>query len=1048
MNGLTKIKPPLHDMQPVKIIVHSHDADKTPFDCHTFLSSIQVPFASYSVNKHIGEPKLKVKTKLKLKIVQNAEPNINLNAPIQNETIVINLPPKREKKREEEKREGEEGKEEEGKEEKREGEEGKEDESKGKRRLLKGVAHIAPGEYKIERLSQRFPKKKPEDAIVTVSSYYMNNRELFVNFMRALFKPYELEMKQTDKPKITCETMKKTANTPFSLLSHQKIVRDYLNLYTPYRGCLLYHGLGSGKTCTSVAVAEGMKSVKRIIIMTPASLQPNYREQLKECGDPMYKRNQYWEWISIVDKPDTLDTLSTVLDLPREFIVGLGGAFLINATKESNYTALTPDQQKTLEVQLDSMIQQKYTFINYNGLRQPKLSEMTNGFTRNIFDDAVIIIDEAHNLVSRIVNKLRAEPKIRGKKTDEEKGEEGKAEGEGEDESIFGNETPLAMSVKIYQMLLRAKNARIIMLSGTPVINYPNEFAILYNIIRGYIPTWKFKLHTRTQTKIDTAWFRLKLKDEMMHDYLDYSPGSETLTVTQNPFGFSNKRTAVKYQGVYYNENNRVSNEQFEKQMKQKLADLGVTVVHTDKTNYKALPDTLDAFVDMFMDPVSHKLKNTPILLRRILGLSSYFKSAEESLLPRYTKTLGTDYHILRIPMSDAQFEQYETIRVDERKKEKNAKTKTAVAVNKDTFEDKPTTYRIFSRLACNFFIPDRPIPDMKKAAAKFDEEGEAEPEGDAVMEADAGNDYAERLNLAMANIREHPDQFLTESALRTYSPKFLSILNNIQEHPGLHLIYSQFRTAEGIGLLSSVLDANGFAQFVIKKSAPNKWTIITQDTDIGKPMYVLYTGTESAEEKEIVRRIYNGEWEKVPSNIADELTKRAPNNRMGEIIKVFMITSSGSEGINLLNTRWVHIVDPYWHPVRTEQVIGRARRICSHADLPEELRTVNVFVYLMVFSESQLKSDTAISLKQNDLSKGVPHVPITSDQYLFEISEIKAGINAQFTEIIQESAFDCFVYGDKCFQFSEPGDDTFSYVPDIAMQPMEKQRAQKAIRP
>ena len=56
----------------------------------------------------------------------------------------------------------------------------------------------------------------------------------------------------------------------------------------------------------------------------------------------------------------------------------------------------------------------------------------------------------------------------------------------------------------------------------------------------------------------------------------------------------------------------------------------------------------------------------------------------------------------------------------------------------------------------------------------------------------------------------------------------------------------------------------------------------------------------------------------------------------MGEIIKVLMITSSGSEGINLRNTRYVHIMEPYWHPVRMEQVIGRARRICRHKDLPE----------------------------------------------------------------------------------------------------------------
>ena len=60
------------------------------------------------------------------------------------------------------------------------------------------------------------------------------------------------------------------------------------------------------------------------------------------------------------------------------------------------------------------------------------------------------------------------------------------------------------------------------------------------------------------------------------------------------------------------------------------------------------------------------------------------------------------------------------------------------------------------------------------------------------------------------------------------------------------------------------------------------------------------------------------------------------------------MITASGAEGISLMSTKYVHIVEPYWHPVRTQQVIGRARRICSHEDLPEELRTVNVFFYLM----------------------------------------------------------------------------------------------------
>ena len=77
--------------------------------------------------------------------------------------------------------------------------------------------------------------------------------------------------------------------------------------------------------------------------------------------------------------------------------------------------------------------------------------------------------------------------------------------------------------------------------------------------------------------------------------------------------------------------------------------------------------------------------------------------------------------------------------------------------------------------------------------------------------------------------------------------------------------------------------------------------------------------------------------------------------NLYGDVIKTLMITSSGSEGIDLMNVRFVHIMDPYWHPVRTEQVIGRARRICSHHLLPEALRTVKVYLYIMTFSQKDI---------------------------------------------------------------------------------------------
>ena len=70
------------------------------------------------------------------------------------------------------------------------------------------------------------------------------------------------------------------------------MVRDYLNLYTPYRGLLLYHGLGSGKTCTAIHIAESLKTDLNIVVMLPASLKTNFIDDgLKFCGDPKYREN-------------------------------------------------------------------------------------------------------------------------------------------------------------------------------------------------------------------------------------------------------------------------------------------------------------------------------------------------------------------------------------------------------------------------------------------------------------------------------------------------------------------------------------------------------------------------------------------------------------------------------------------------------------------------------------------------------------------------------------------------------------------------------------
>ena len=324
-------------------------------------------------------------------------------------------------------------------------------------------------------------------------------------------------------------------------------------------------------------------------------------------------------------------------------------------------------------------------------------------------------------------------------------------------------------------------------------------------------------------------------------------------------------------------------------------------------------------------------------------------------------------------------------------------------------------------------------IKDVDAAARDADE-----LEGDEVLAAIGDASYQGDIQRALQSLKQHQNEYLSPEGLKTYSPKFLAMLDNIEdeEHKGCHLVYSQFRSMEGIGIFAMTLEANGFSRFKIKRTSIDSWEIDMSEEEIGKPCYALYTGTEDAEEREIIRNIYNGAWEYIPNNIAAQLKQKSTNNNMGEIIKVLMITAAGSEGINLRNTRYVHIMEPYWHPVRTEQVIGRARRICSHKDLPRDKQTVEVFVYIMVFTKEQLKDDYSITLRTTDVSKR-DGKPITSDQKLLEISDIKAEINAQLLKTIKETSIDCATHAKSnqkeqlmCLSFGNPNPDMFTYNP------------------
>ena len=965
---------------------------------------------------------------------------------------------------------------------------------------------------------------KPIEPLVA-SEYYLNNREKFVEFINKLFhKAYRAEIMDESRV-VSCEDRRSAEE--FGLLTHQKIVKDYLNMYSPYRGLLLYHGLGSGKTCSSIAIAEGLKSDKPVYVMTPAFLRTNYMQELKKCGDDVYKRPRHWRFVDAVEKPALVPSLAETLAISADYIKKHGGAWLVDPEKPSNFGELSPKEQAEVDAQLNEMIQAKYTFISYNGVRENRINELSLGYTVNPFDNSVVIIDEAHNFVSRIVNHLKKSP---------EEGAAKKGPTKAKTKTVLKPEdVPVALN--LYRFLLDAVNVKVVLLTGTPIINYPNEIGVLFNILRGYIKTWTFQL--ASAQGITEARLQQLFQSADIMDYMKYSAVDRVLTVTRNPFGFVNAfKKDKRYEGVTVDEHGAVSDDDFVKLVVAVLASDGMkaTKTATSPVAHKALPDTFDGFERYFIDADTAGLKNMDVFQRRILGLTSYYRSAQEQLLPRYDA--ATDFEVVRVPMSNYQLSVYQQERLAEINKDREAKKrKTMAPVRKGTagpaakkpmtmkelYAEPSSSYRIFSRAACNFVFPreiGRPKPFGKgpnegEGAAEVEDLDEdiidvdnaraiaKNPEGAlGVDEAadvqkktatEAYKQYDARIKEVMDLMKRNEEEYFNPRSLAVYSPKFLKVLQKLQDpaHVGLHLVYSQFRTLEGIGLLKMAMEANDYAQFRIKhNAATQQWVLDDRPEDAGKRRFALYTGTESAEEKEIVRCIFNSEWDQVPSSIRDGLLRISGNNFYGEVINTLMISASGAEGINLRNVRYVHIVEPYWHPVRIEQVVGRARRICSHQDLPAELRTVNVFLYLMVYSDAQLKplskdekaaadreeallastdpkavvdvSNAALKhvrvsreLREGDTS-AMNDQPITTDQSLYEIAKRKEDINRNILRCVKETAIDCAIHAKagsketlKCFTFDNP-DNKFAYEPNIqdeVIVPEEQSKAAKATK-
>lgn len=94
--------------------------------------------------------------------------------------------------------------------------------------------------------------------------------------------------------------------------------------------------------------------------------------------------------------------------------------------------------------------------------------------------------------------------------------------------------------------------------------------------------------------------------------------------------------------------------------------------------------------------------------------------------------------------------------------------------------------------------------------------------------------------------------------------------------------------------------------------------------------------------------------------------------------IDVLFLTSAVRQGISLLRTRTVHIMESGWNESLQDQVIGRVVRYKSHADLPETQRHVQIHFWLTTLGRRT-----------------------STDQYIYGVAQRKMEIITRFEEIL-----------------------------------------------
>jgi superfamily II DNA or RNA helicase len=184
--------------------------------------------------------------------------------------------------------------------------------------------------------------------------------------------------------------------------------------------------------------------------------------------------------------------------------------------------------------------------------------------------------------------------------------------------------------------------------------------------------------------------------------------------------------------------------------------------------------------------------------------------------------------------------------------------------------------------------------------------------------------------------------EILRYNNLATYAPKIKRIIDYVINSEGIVFIYSNYYPS-GIKPLAIALEHIGFLKYNSSNLMVDDITIDNKFQGGNKrPSYVILSPKS----------------ELSPNNDKEIEMVKSKDNADGSIIKVVIASSIATEGIDFKRIREVHILQPWYNLNRSEQIIGRAVRTCSHIDLPKEKRNVTIYLHASSYDNKQESID------------------------------------------------------------------------------------------